>query len=162
MFPCYFSVQLKMGKLKPSILTGMFSHLSMKQNKDKEYEDLRQISPKSKVKQKSKAKKLLDLSSKVRAIKPKNQKDAVLITPKKENSKKLQKSNKSLLRNSMQQLIDTTRQTFNQSVKYDEIVESPSQTPSQPSSSKREKYKNSKASSLRERMMKRLKAARFR
>lgn len=152
-----------MGKLRPSILTGMFSHLSMNnKKKDKsEYEDLRQISPKSKVKQKSKGKKILSsASSLIAKIKPTNQNE-VLLTPTKMTPDKFKKSKKSKVKLGMQQIVDQAKKPFSKSVKYDEILESPATSSSTPGV-KREKFKNSKASSLRERMLKRLKAARFR
>lgn len=152
-----------MGKLRPSILTGMFSHLSMNnKKKDKsEYEDLRQISPKSKVKQKSKGKKILSsASSLIAKIKPTNQNE-VLLTPTKLTPDKFKKSKKSKVKLGVQQILDQAKKPFSKSAKYDEILESPATSSSNPSV-KREKFKNSKASSLRERMLKRLKAARFR
>uniref|UniRef100_A0A1B6F6M9 Ribosomal RNA-processing protein 8 n=1 Tax=Cuerna arida TaxID=1464854 RepID=A0A1B6F6M9_9HEMI len=148
-----------MGKLKPSILSGLFSHLSVNKKKEKnEYEDLRQISPKSKVTQKHKDKKVLStLSSKLskKALKDKND---ILLTPSTSNTPAKKVKNKSVLRLGVQQILDNTKTMMSSKNKYNEIVESPVQL----SSVKREKYKNSKASSLRERMMKRLKAAKFR
>uniref|UniRef100_A0A1B6KLC6 Ribosomal RNA-processing protein 8 n=2 Tax=Graphocephala atropunctata TaxID=36148 RepID=A0A1B6KLC6_9HEMI len=152
-----------MGKLKPSILTGLFSHLSMNKKKEKsEYEDLRQISPKSKVAQKRKSKKsaISTLSSKlsIKALKDKNE---ILLTPSTSNTPaKTKVKKKSTLKLGVKQILDNTKNMMTSTNKYSEIAESPVQL-SGPSG-KREKYKNSKASSLRERMMKRLKAAKFR
>lgn len=150
-----------MGKLKPSILTGMFSHLSMGKKKKSEYEDLRQISPKSKVKQKTRSRSMIStLSSKLDKVKPKK-KNKMLLAPSTSNTPVKKNSAGKVLKSNVQKMLRNSKNVFAASSnQYNEITESPIQPPR--AASKREKFKNSKASSLRERMVKRLKAARFR
>jgi len=151
-----------MGKTKTTILTGMFSHLSMNKKKDKtkSYEDLRQISPKSKVKQKSKGKKILSaVTSKLADFKRKDQHEILLSPSTSTTPVKTKKKKKSVLQLGTQKLLNTKNSlvTLNS---YNQISESPEQL--ERTVGKREKFKNSKTCSLRERMLRRLKAARFR
>lgn len=159
-----------MGKVKPSILTGLFSHLSVSKKQKSEYQDLKHVSPKSKLSspktkttQRKKGKKIVTTLSTAMLKNSKGNNEA-LLTPSTSNTpNKAMIKHKLNLKTSVHKIIANPKNyLLNFSTNpYNKITDSPSPSITTPVG-KREKFKNSKACSLRERMLKRLKAAKFR
>ncbi|XP_054261041.1 ribosomal RNA-processing protein 8 isoform X2 [Macrosteles quadrilineatus] len=160
-----------MGKVKPSILTGLFSHLSVSKKQKSKYQDLKHVSPKSKLSspktkttQRKKGKKIVTTLSTAMLKNSKGNNEALLTPSTSYTPNKAMIKHKLNLKTSVHKIIANPKNyLLNVSTnQYNKITDSPSPSITTTPVGKREKFKNSKACSLRERMLKRLKAAKFR